>query len=203
MMQYIDFQNKLLPLKIFTLTDIEKFYGTYHPRRLNEWQKKGYIIKIRNGFYYFSKIPITENFLFLIANKIYEPSYISLESALSIYNIVPEGVYSVISLTTRKTIQFITPMTTFFYRNIKANLFFGFQLLSHKDRNFKIATPEKAVLDYLYLNSNIKTIEDIEGLRWNREVLKNLDQDKLKLYLELFSSKILNQKFFLLQNYLK
>ena len=69
--------------KIFNLNDIRKIEENFDLRRLNEWQKKNYIKKIRQGFYIFSDLEINEQALFIIANRIHEPSYISLEMALS------------------------------------------------------------------------------------------------------------------------
>jgi len=62
-------------------------------------------------------------------------------------------------------------------------------------RKYKIARLEKAVLDYLYLNSGVNSIDDFEGLRWNRYQLQQLDNNKLFLkYLEIFDSKALENR---------
>ena len=80
-MQYVELKEQLKNFKIFNLNDIRKIEEDFDLRRLNEWQKKNYIKKIRQGFYIFSDLEINEQTLFVIANRIHEPSYISLEMA--------------------------------------------------------------------------------------------------------------------------
>jgi predicted transcriptional regulator of viral defense system len=164
-----------------------------------EWQRKGYIIKLRRGFYCFEETEKGESFRYFSANKIYSPSYISLESALSYYNLIPEGVFTTTSLTTRNTTSFSTPVGSFSFRNVKAQLFFGYRLLNIQGHTIKIAEPEKALLDYLYLNK-IDTPEILEGLRLNEsQLLDLLDFDKLRQYSEVFHSKILQKRLQLLK----
>jgi len=74
-MLFIDFKNKLSKLGAFSLSDINIFYPDFDSRRLFEWHKKGYILKLRNGWYCFSDIETVELSSFFIANKIYSPSY--------------------------------------------------------------------------------------------------------------------------------
>ena len=102
-MQYIDLKSQLKDFPVFSIIDIEKADLTFHKQRLSEWQRKNYIKKIRQGFYVFSDLEINEQILFIIANRIYEPSYISLEMALSIHGLIPEAVYGVTSVTSQKT----------------------------------------------------------------------------------------------------
>ena len=73
---------------------------------LVNWQRKGYVQKLRNGWYRFSDETVNEQLLYLIANKIYNPSYVSFESAFSFYGIIPEGVFSILSATSQKNSQF-------------------------------------------------------------------------------------------------
>lgn len=91
----------------------------YH-HRLVEWQKKVLIERIANGFYKFSNVNFDEFTLFKLANKLYEPSYISLESALRFYNSIPETVYSISSVTSRKTTSFKTSFVYLFTKRLKA-----------------------------------------------------------------------------------
>jgi len=109
-MQYIELKEQLKNFKIFNLNDIRKIEEDFDLRRLNEWQKKNYIKKIRQGFYIFSDLEINEQALFIIANRIHEPSYISLEMALSFYGLIPEAVYGITSVTSQKTRTIKTPV---------------------------------------------------------------------------------------------
>jgi len=191
---YIDFQNKMKAFPVFSIKDIEKTFPTFDKKALIYWQKKGYLIKIRNGFYCFSTSQIEENFLFFTANKIYSPSYISFESALSFYGIIPEGVFMITSASSKKTNHFETLLGKFNYKKIKTSLFFGYKVISLDKSSFKIAELEKAILDSLYLNDSLNSIESFRSLRWNKEELKKIDFEKLSNYQFLFNSKALNNR---------
>lgn len=134
---------------VFSLADIRVAHVGFDRRRLSEWQKKGYIKKIIKGYYLFSDVDIEESTLLAIANKIYKPSYISFETAMSYYRLIPESIYMITSASTRRTSRFETPMARFSYRTIKPALFFGYSLLPG---GTKMAFLEKALLDYFYLN---------------------------------------------------
>lgn len=90
--------------------------------------EKKYICKLRNSLYTFKKNNVNEVTLFTLGNMIYPPSYISMESALSFYGIIPEGVYTVTSCTTSKTKRFKNAMASFDYRHVKKDLFFGYKI---------------------------------------------------------------------------
>ena len=107
-MLFDDFKYKLSPIEVFSLKDIENYFPDLNSRRLYEWQLKKYIIKLRNCWYCFNDYPEGEAFSVFIGNKIYSPSYLSLELALSIHAIIPEAVYTATSVTTNKTMVFNT-----------------------------------------------------------------------------------------------
>ena len=168
-MGYLEFHKALQNFGIFSLNDIRHVEPEFHRPRLVEWQKKGYIKKLSRKFYMFSDVPVDEGLLFEISNKIYPPSYVSLQMALAYHGFIPESVYGVTAVATRRTYQFVTPVATFTFRTIKPDLFFGYDLIEHQGRHFKMASPEKAFVDHLYLNPDIRTKEDLESLRINRE----------------------------------
>lgn len=160
-----------------------------------EWQKKGYLKKLVNKWYIFSEIQLNEFILYRISNCLYHPSYISLESAFSYYNLIPEGVYSLQAVSSLKTVTYQTPVGTFYYRNLKPDFYFGYQILRKEELPVLIAEIEKALLDYLYLNKQIKTAEDIKSLRLNIEELHSkIDWVKLSNYAKVFNSNILNKR---------
>ena len=102
-MNFIEFSKTFSDWPLFSIHEILKLYPNFDRKNLVRWQEKGYIKKIRNKWYIFSDKNINEINLFYIANSIYSPSYISFESALSYYNIIPEAVFSVTSATSLKT----------------------------------------------------------------------------------------------------
>lgn len=186
----IDFTNTFKNTVIISLSDIDKEFPKFYRHRLTEWQNQGYIKKIIRGFYILSDLELNEFVSFAIANRIYEPSYISLESALRYYNFIPEQTFAVTSISTRKTKTFNTWMDRFVYSNIIPNLFFGYEIVHFKNFVFKIADREKTILDYLYFHRHFKTEKDIEELRFNIEEIKNtLNPDRLKIYLSKYNNK--------------
>jgi len=192
-MQYLELREKLNNFIVFSLNDIRKVEVNFDLRRLNEWQDKGYIKKLRRGYYMFSDLKIDEQSLFLIANKLYFPSYVSFEMAFSHYGLIPESVYGITCTTTKKTTNFKTPVGEFIYHKIKPSLMFGYKLESHQNQNYKIAEIEKAVLDYLYIKPQLETNADFFELRFNaQEFLAKADIEKLKQYLVAFKNKSLN-----------
>lgn len=193
-MKFLELKNELKEFPVFSLNDIKNIDPVFHRRRLNEWQDKGYIKKIIRGFYLFSDIVFDEEILFKISNQIYYPSYISLESALSYYHLVPESIYGITAISTRKTYRFNTSFGEFSFRSIKPQLFFGYELKKNKRYHVKVASIEKALLDYFYLHPELNTVRDFDSLRINREILaEQADRNKMYEYLEKINQKRLTK----------
>jgi predicted transcriptional regulator of viral defense system len=194
-MNYIKLRDSLKDFTVFSLHDILQVDPAFHRRRLNDWQNKEYIKKVIKGFYIFSDLALNENVLFEIANKIYKPSYISLESALSYYDLIPESTYGVTSVSTRRTYKFTTSTAEFSYKTIRLDLYFGYFIQAYNQKSFKIAFPEKAILDYLYLNPHLKNEKDFESLRVNPGIFfEKIDTKKLMDQLKIFSQKSLRDR---------
>jgi len=188
-MHYLDLKIQLKDFLIFSIKDIEKIDMSFHNQRLSEWQKKGYVKKICKGFYIFSDTKINEQTLFAIANHIYEPSYISLEMALSIYGLIPEAVYVITSVTSKKTRVLNSTVGNFMYKHVKP------QIKEYNGYSYKIADVEKAFLDYLYFNSKIKDEESFESMRFNVEAFKEIiNMQKFNNYLEAFENNALKKR---------
>lgn len=202
-MKYIDIQNNLRNLGVFTLNDIRMLDTEFREPTLNDWLNSGWIKRVRRFWYADSSFNPQGNDYFFIANKIYSPSYISLESALSHYGFIPETTLQITSVSTRKTNLFDTQYGVFSYQSIKNGFFFGYEVIENNDRPFTLATPEKAILDYLYLHSEITDIEDLEGLRFNEEIINStIDKEKFNTYLSQFDNLELNNRSKLLLKYL-
>ncbi|KKL66798.1 hypothetical protein LCGC14_2141400 [marine sediment metagenome] len=147
-------------------------------RQVREWVKKDYLIPLKRGLYIFSSQwrKIQPSVLFM-ANFLVLPSYVSLEQALGFYEIIPEKVTVITSVTTKKTKIFRNLMGSFEYRSIKEDLFFGFKKETDNNQEFFIALPEKALLDYFYLNNHFQgDFSELESLR-----LQNLETLNIKL----------------------
>ncbi len=194
-MRFIDFKQHFEPFRVFSTLDIAKWDPDFDTRRLVEWQAKKYVVKIINRWYCFPDTISDEKLLFLIANRICAPSYVSFESALSFYGMIPEGVYTITAATSLKTKLFTTGAGTFSYRHLRPDLMFGYRLMEVQGQHVKIAEPEKVLLDYLYLNTTGANREDFESLRINTvECQRQTEVGKLMKYLSLFKSKALEKR---------
>lgn len=194
-MQFIDFQSKLSAYPIFSLTDVSKVFPVFHRIQLDRWEKKGYLKKVKRGFYCFNAQNFTQDFLFYAANKIYAPSYVSLEMALKYYGLIPEEIFQITSVSTKKATSFETSVGNFSYRRMKTSLYWGYRLVDFGQQKLLMAEPEKAVLDYLYVNSKLKTAADFEGMRINIDEFESqINLEKFQKYLETFDNKQLSKR---------
>lgn len=194
-MKYMEFREALLPFQVFSIRDIHKLFPDFDTRRLVEWQDKGYVRKLVNKWYLFSECKMDEQLLFRISNCIYRPSYISLETALAYYHLIPEAVYTQKAVTTRKTASYTTPVGRMDFHRVRPELFFGYTILHKGDLPVLIADREKAILDYLYLHPSVRSAKDLGQLRLNHDALHNeLDEDRMERYQLLFKSKTVDQR---------
>lgn len=203
-MNFQDLKSSVNDLHLFNLNDIRKLDPEFHRQQLTDWQVRGYIRPLAGGYYILADLEVDEGLLFFAANRIYAPSYISLESALAFYQVIPETVLGVTSVSTRKTRRLESNWGMLTYRRIKPATYFGYEVWGGKDnQKILLARLEKAVLDYLYLNAHLQTGEDFEGLRWNREVLQSqLDFQLFEHYLAVYKVKSLAQRVQVMKDYL-
>ena len=195
-MNFIEFKLKLSCLPVFSLSDIAVIASNFNRNQLTFWLNKGYIKKIKNGVYYFSDLKFDDAFLYELAAKAYDPSYISLETALSYYGFIPESVYQITSVTTRKTQTIHTQRAVFMYRHVKPSLFFGYSVVRREQGFYKLADPEKAIIDMLYLNANLATQEALEEMRFNRDEIKEkINWERCGEYLFILNSKTVYNRF--------
>lgn len=194
-MQFIDFQKRLSVYPVFSLQDVKKIFHDFSYRQLDRWEKKGYLKKLKRGFYCFSTDEPSSSFLFYIANKIYAPSYISLEMGLRYYGLIPEEIFQITSVGTKKTNSFRTIVGNFTYRKIKPNLFWGYRLIAFGQQKILLADPEKAILDYLYIHPQLKSTHDFLEMRMNVDTfIEQINLAKLQKYLEAFGNKQLSKR---------
>jgi predicted transcriptional regulator of viral defense system len=196
-MTFNELKNKALNYPLFKVEDVFKWFPKAKRQttlnQLNSWVKKGYLENIRRSVYKLSDFDIKEPFIF--AGFIYNPSYISTETALNYYSIIPDIPFATTSVATRKTKNFKTEYGSFLYNHIKPELFFGFKnILSHQPYGYSIAIPEKALFDYLYLHS--KEVSSVSGFieEMRFSFPKDFDFKKLEEWLKLIPEN--NKKFY-------
>ncbi|MCG2724959.1 MAG: hypothetical protein L6420_01665 [Elusimicrobia bacterium] len=175
--------------------------------QISRWEKSGKIIQLKRGFYILSdeyrKIVVHPQY---IASVLKTPSYISLEKALEYYNLIPEAVHTYTSVTAKRSARYASKFGIFEYRHIKTSLFWGYNSieLNKQTRGYAsapplagqagtngqiafIAEPEKALLDFFYLNKTQVSNDYISEMR-----LQNLDgisTEKMFEYAEKYKSK--------------
>lgn len=142
--------------------------------QLSRLCKKKKLIRLKQNLYTF---PDFHPNVFVIGQQMVSPSYYSLESVLSWNGIIPEGATAYTLVTSKNTQQYVNELGTFVYRHLPPRLFFGVE--QRKDGAW-VASSEKALLDYLYLNSK-KFRPENNGWREERfDGLDGLDWKQMK-----------------------
>ncbi len=191
---FLQFREVFFGQGLFSTPQIRLYFPGFNMDNLVRWQKKGYIIKLRNTWYCFKEFADQHDSSFLIANQIYAPSYISHQQAMMFYGMIPEHIVASTSVTTKKTASFEIMGRTYKYYSVKEELFFGYRLIDVNinglKRSIMMADREKAMLDLLYLYPFYQSIDDLSNLRLNESVMEaELDWDRLHQYAERFKSK--------------
>jgi hypothetical protein len=129
--------------------------------QLSRWTAAGKLIQLRRGLYAVAR-PYREStpHPFVVANALHSASYVSLQSALAWYGLIPEAVPTTTSVTTRRPTTYSTDIGTFVYRHVKASLFFkyceqdllGRGAMAGARSRALIAEPAKALVDTIYLS---------------------------------------------------
>jgi len=129
---------------LMKLLDIEKDNTSY--KIAEKLVAEKFLLRLKKGIYLSSFNPPDS---FEIANAIYTPSYISMESALNYYGILPQFPYSVTSVSPKKSKKVLLDEKEFEYVQINHKLYWGFR----REGQIVIASPEKALLDMVYIVS--------------------------------------------------
>lgn len=151
------------------------------------WHKKGWIISLKKGLYelvYPKDFNVPDMYA---ANKVYSPSYVSLETALSNYSIIPEVSMAVTSITTKTTRKFKNKHGLFIYRSVKPSAFTGYYVEKHGNFDILIAEPEKALIDYLYFKAYRNKSFNPKEERLDKEAILGLKRRKLNKYAYLYN----------------
>lgn len=172
---------KSLRMHLFTPREFRDIFGVSQKTAsvfINRNLKSGLFLKLRNGYYMLKDSNLS---LYFIANKLYQSSYISLETALSYYSIIPEVVYTITSITMKATRELETPRGVFSYQRIKKEAFTGYIPKQIEGNIVMIAEPEKALADYLYF-------VDLKKVSLNDRIdLREINKTKLIKYAMFFT----------------
>jgi predicted transcriptional regulator of viral defense system len=155
-------------------------------RQLTRWTNSGRLFQLRRGLY--SLAPPYQKVKahpFVIANRLVGGSYVSLQSALAHYGLIPEFVPTVVSVCSSRPRQWSTPLGNFLFRHVDRKHLRGYQSLElGGGQSAIVALPEKALLDLIYLTPGGDSAEYIRSLRLQN--LELLSTDKLKGFAQLF-----------------
>ena len=128
--------------------------------RIKKLIKLGWLVRIRRGFYLnnylLEKSLQKEEFLEYIGTILKYPAYVSLEYALAKYGLIPESIYTITYVTTKKTARYQASETILSFKTIKQDLFWGYEERQFGKSSYWFAKKEKALFDFIYLTP-IKT----------------------------------------------
>jgi predicted transcriptional regulator of viral defense system len=162
-------------------------------RQLSRWTKAGRLYQLRRGLYAlappFQKV---KPHPFVVANRMMRSSYVSLQSALGYYGLIPDVVPVTTSITTDRPGQWQTPLGVYTFRHIKIERFVGYRLVDLGDNQQAfVASPEKALLDLVHLQPGGDSAEYLQELRL--QGMERLDLEELQHQAELTSSQKLRR----------
>ena len=153
-------------LKVGSVTDAALYL------QLARWTRTGKLVQLRRGVYALAPpYRKREPHSFVVANALRRGAYVSLQSALAYHGMIPEAVPVVTSVTTGRSEYLNSPMGGFLFRHVKPSCFFGYELAElGAGQSAFVATPEKALLDLVYLTPGADKRSYLDELR-----LQNLE----------------------------
>ncbi len=174
------------PSRIIEHATLSSILENLDYKRINDkivqLKNKGILTPLKSGLYVYN--PLYNNTLLskeIIANMFLGPSYVSLDFALWFYELIPESVHEITSITTKRSKSFKTPYGVFSYTQIKKELFnIGLEIKTSKSGNFIIASKEKALCDKVYFTKDI-------DLR-SRKVMMEFLEDDLRIDMDEFEN---------------
>lgn len=143
----------------------------YPNDKIHEMMNKGELIPLKRGLYIWGETQSAEPFA--IANVLYGPSYISAESALAFHSLIPEQVFTTVSMTTKTARKFANEVGIFEYKHLPSPYYaFGIRYEKLGNEQFAmVATGEKALFDTIVTTTGI-LLRSTEGAR--QYMLENL-----------------------------
>lgn len=180
---------------------LRSLYSDYRfPRnKIANLEEEGKLIRLKRGMYIVSP-SVSKKLLSieLIANHIYGPSYVSMESALRYYGLIPEQVFTTRSITTNRSKKFENTLGSFEYLTAEEN-YYSIGVTQQAIENkytFLIASPEKAICDMITTTPQLR-IQSVKALKFYLEddlrfdisALKDMNPDIIKDCIEVGKKK--------------
>ena len=195
-MNFWQLRNQFYDLACFNVNQVYAWQPNFEKNNLTRWTKQSLLVKLRNSWYGFPEYLKIPNFQYFVSNKIYSPSYISLHAALAFYGVIPEAIVQTTAVGSLKKANFENVFGSFSYQQVLPELMFGYEQKSFlNNRSLIFATPEKAILDLLYLYPLYNNEKEIRELRFDEEFMhEDLNVERLNEFTERFRSKILRNR---------
>jgi len=146
----------------FTEDALKERCGDYKslPMKLSRMVKAGEIIRLKRGLYCVAAKCLRDGSRLefgVIANRLYGPSYVSFETALSHYGLIPERVYRQMSAVIKRSKSIKTSLAEFSYRQIPESLFsLGVSVIESPNGNYLMANRTKALCDALLIKRDLR-----------------------------------------------
>ena len=162
----------------FSIKTAAKVLGLAEPSarvQCHRYVQRGLLTRLKRDVYILSEKwrNLSKEEIFMLANRLQVPSYISFTTALSFYEIttqIQQNFFESAALVRTKDIS--VKDRVFKYQKIQPKLYNGFI----KESDFFIAVPEKAFLDSIYLMSLGRYRLDVSSLDWKKFNIKTLDK---------------------------
>ncbi len=193
-MRWEAFKQQIQAVPYFTkasLVGLNNIEEASQQLQLTRWTARGLVWRLKRNLY---TLPDSDRRVQFsgrwLANTLYSPSYLSLEFALSWYDMIPERVYEFTSVSLQKTACFKNNLGTFRYHHIKDECFFGFhEVVDEFGKMVMMAHPEKALLDFVYFRKDWQSTRDYLQKNLRLQGIAKLNKRRLKEYSRRFDSK--------------
>jgi len=167
-------------LSLLTLNDFSKLLNIDNRqtlyKKIARLEKAQIVQKLIKGKYQFLFLPAND---YAIANFLYQPSYVSLESALSFYGIITGFPYQITSISVKPTKLVEVNQKEYVYSQIEKRLFWGYE----REKDFLLAEKEKAFLDYIYFGT-----KGLRNLSFDEMDFSEINRDKLANYTSIINN---------------
>jgi len=186
-------EYKNIPLESSVLRNLMGDYA-FPRNKVSALEKRGTIIRLKKGLYVvsdkISRKPLSRE---LMANHLYGPSYISFETALAFYGLIPERVFAVRSATFKRAKRFENIVGNFDYITVPQKYYsIGIrQQTVDNEYTYLIAAPEKALCDVIVATPNLR-LQSVKAMRIYLEddlrvdfsVVQDIDNEIIKQCIE-------------------
>jgi predicted transcriptional regulator of viral defense system len=177
-MNFQTFRIRFSAFACVSTDQVEAAFPGFSRDNYAEWVRHGYLLRLRRGWYAFAEAADVPGVGDYFAGRIYSPSYLSLEYVMARCGLIPESVVQITSATSLKTASFRNAFGEFVYRSVKPELMFGYDAETvGGGLPVLVASPAKALCDFLYLNPRCASAEDLALLRLDEDALEGLFAD--------------------------